>query len=388
MIKSLSRVLFVSIALLVLLESSSAQNDEDAKFSFTTFLSRNFNPGISVGVGGGHVYHYAPVPTLKVGALSLSGMSYRPFIDHRAFAYQAELELFRFQDRNKVINNNTHFTLAGGQVHKRLFHENGDDKYSTLFGTIGLNKYLPNGRSKISLKLGYAYFWSNLDGPGHHEVETHDWGPYGELSYKLYLLKIQDRQRFRTPQSEEAGYLAYKEHKRRVTAVKYPSLSQWFNPYWSNGLGLDRVGFLPAGGVKVGPFSAKFSGWVNDVELFTSFNVNYDWYLKSSKRYAKYLSVGAVYTGVSGADCCSGGSDQLIGGVIGYSMLKNSGRHGLEFKAGMGTLLSSSWYLELSPPHNYYESNSQRIAPIVGFSYNLYFFRFLRIHPDKTGEGL
>jgi hypothetical protein len=371
------KIKHLSLFFLFLLPSFVFGQDMDsASFHWKTFLSRNFNPAISVGVGGGQVYHTMPTLSVKIGRLSLSGVTYNPFMQNRAYSYQVDLELARLPDKNRFIDRNSFVTLSAGLVKSEKFTDLGRNTHETLFALTGINRYLSNERSKMSLKVGVAYLWTNTDVSRYRDVETHDWIPYGELSYKLYLFKMREKQKFKTSKSSEAGYLAYKKHKREITPVKYPNLSKWFNPYWSHGIGLDRVLILPAGGLKVGLFNAKFSAWVTDLEVFWGSNLNFEIPISKSDRYSKYISMGVVLTGVSGADCCSGASSVLVGGVTGLTFLRNHGRHGIEIKAGFGKVKNESWSFDLTEPFETHSSSSQSILPILGFSYNLYFFRF------------
>lgn len=370
--RNIIAVLFLT---LLLSPQTKAQSGNDSSFNIVTFLSRNFNPGINFSVAGSAPHYYWPTLSLRTGPLSLNAVTYHPFIDNRAWSYQADLEIFRFQDRNQVINRNSYLTLSGGTIKVEEFTEPGRNTYQTLFGMAGINHYLPNGRSKFSVKVGGAYFWTNMDIDDWRDVETHKWGPYGELSYKMYLLKIRERQRFSTPSTDSAGYLAYKKHHRETTEPKYPWISKWLNPYWSLGVGLDRVMFTPAGGLKVGPVNAKWSAWVNDVESFLSINANYDHFLSQGKNYSRYISLGMAITGGGGSDGLSASDRTVYGPMVGYTALKNHGRSGFEAKIGLGRLTNSSSYHDFDD-NEWKEHSSTSTVPMFGVSYNLYLFRF------------
>jgi len=355
----------ISLAFIFLLffSSSYCQNSSSNEFKWSTFLTRNFNPGVSLGAGAGRPLQLLPTLQLQTGRFNTKWIYLNSFGKYGG-VYSLQIEADAIEVNSKKEFNKNTVSLSGGWSHytRNAKYAPWHEQANML---IGLNQYKVGGRQKISFKLGAA-----LTQQFYNTIYAQQWYPYGEISYNLYAFKF----------NRDKNSVTLKDVKQAGSFV-WSKLPRYFNPFWSNGVGLDRFVVTPALGLKTGRVSTKASLYSDFTAggggaLSVSVNINKD-PSNSEERYDKWKSASINSFTYSIADGGSDGYLSIISVLAGKTLYKKQGRHSLDFKAGVGFTRSSDlevFGLDIGKTE-YYRVG---LVPSLSASYDLYLFKFKR----------
>jgi hypothetical protein len=304
-----------------------------------TVVSRQFNLGLSAGLGGAHSLFVLPQITLRSNRVSLSGFSYSPFIQGKMWSLEADLEVYKFKNKVGFIDSNTYLTLSGGTTRRTVYTPYGRDATRTPFALAGLNKYLKNERSRVSLKVGLMYYWTSKNLPAlpkpvspdpwvvstsswSQDLEESRWLPYGEVSYQLYLFKIRDKQEFLNSSGNKVSHRDWQAEKKLTKEtenterrkIKYEEslTDSWyfdlrelvrynFNPGISLGLGGARLKFgvpnvsMLMGNWTVSFMPGKYEGYYGR-DYAMQFDLEFPWSLSKKKDVFLAASMGGSFS--------------------------------------------------------------------------------------------
>ncbi|PCJ66876.1 MAG: hypothetical protein COA58_05340 [Bacteroidetes bacterium] len=342
--------------------------NDTMKFDWNELFRYNFNPGLSLGMGGGRLKYGVPNLAIRMGNWTASFMpGQNEGFYGRDFAMQMDLEFPWSLSKKKQVF--LAASLGGSFVTKKSISIGKEIYKSQNLGTMMFGVHIPmsNNRSRLALRGGFATIW-NLHFESYRRpfYNTEKYIPYGEIAYQIYAMPFGHKQK--VLRNVLTGKVKF--NGQRVKE----GFAQWFNPFWSIGAGLDRAIWTPALGLKIGPVNAKGSFWIQYVGGYGAFNINADLVkLKSKKEFNKYLGFGLNYFGSSSGEIHSTSTD-ILGGTLNLNLYKKNGRSGLELKAGIAyqSRTQSSYDWETSVYNN---SSSKKIVLNGGLSYNIYLFR-------------
>lgn len=330
------------------------QTDSSKKINWKSFLGKNLNPGISMGIGGARPYGIIPQLTLKLGRFEFE-MSPLYSFKGKEYVYSAHLGM-EFNKMNGYNNKPITLVASVGAFIKgyntSLF---GFDERNNIAFLAGINQQLTN-RSRISLKIGALHSFNYSTDPNSYYYNYNGkWYPFGEISYRLYALPFGDRGFFSLKK-------AVSDLKQTDKETICSFFSKYFNPRISFGLGVTHPAFFgPTVGVKISRLDLGLGIFHLGGELWVSLagDVDIIKILKKNK-YPTWLTLGASL--MASYDAISSY----------HAGFKKYYKHGsLSIKSGIGVIYHyDDWY----GPN--YSPKPNSIIPTLDISYSLYLFKF------------
>ncbi len=309
-----------------------------------------FNPGLSLGYGEGHLTRPIPSMAVRMGRFHLKGMFTTSFNDATV---QLQYDAIRLPNRHP--KRSTYLTLSGGITERWVSNWIWPLEPILVrvhsYGT-GFSYNWNNNRSRFSANVSITNSPLSLMEVRYFIGRTRS--IYGQVSYSHYLFKST---------TQNGNLETYSKFHRSRTNTFF---SKWFNPFASIGLGTDRVGYMPAYGLKVGPVNAKFSF---DEEFVMAFNINADVIrFNPTEKYNRHYGFGATYITDYGYS--------MFGITGNYTLYKINGRNSFDFKLGIGKS-SFGGTIDKLPERILMIPNSDNLLINGGVSFNMYLFRFV-----------
>ncbi len=357
-----SKLFVLSITVLISLiapKQLSAQFDSSTHFDTKSFLGRNFNVGVSAGLGGARPLGVLPQPTIKVGNLEV-GIS-PPYLNQTGESYivsaiQFDYEFFKFRGvKFKGVSEKPLSLVAsiGSTINEKIEAQIVDNKFNFSM-LLGVNQKL-GPRSQLCFRLGallqeHGVYQEQY--PRTYISYAENIYPYGELSYRLYSLPLGQKQ-----------YVLKRAHhawKNRNKAETKKWVANNINPRIALGAGVTHPGlFGPNLGMKLGIIDLS-AGLIHfDGELAVSAGGDFD-VLKLSHEKKKWMTIGASVTG----------SYSFVTSFhLGYKKYYKRGAFWIRAGAGIYDHYDDSIDLDQPPASN-------SVIPTLDISYNIYLFRF------------
>lgn len=348
--------------------------------SIKSNLGYHFNPNISFGIGGTRPFGYFPQASIKLGRIEFGATPFIGIKGAQTATFQLDVETYLFLGlQNKKAN--VTIGLGGYLLESRADNITTNIEAISFLG--GVNQTVGK-RSRVSLKIGtlgkytlgyigeydYRYPDNNLV-----VEDSKKWYPYGEISYKLYLLPLTDKPLVRASEPKEKVRIDPEDVKIDWVNVK-SFFRDYFNPYWSVGAGLDRAYLVtPGGGIKIGPVQVDASGMFLGESFSGGAKITINVFkLGAPDGDRRYVTLGASAAGIG--EYLSGSSVYSITtGMMNYSIDK---RHSVSFNVGLGRWSSYSGDDYPFGDEDYVDQSTSDSGwmPTVGISYNIYLFKF------------
>ncbi len=339
------------LALLLFSQTLFAQPDSSGLLK--NFLTRNFNVGISAGIGSGHAGYVLPSPVIKLGRLELQGSQIQSRLTDIS-GFQAELNAIPIETKSQTEQ---YFCLAFGSMLNRNFPIRDRQIWSNEV-LVGYNRFKLNKRTKFSAKIGIGF--TRIDNLQDRYKGDHI-HPTMELSYTWSALKYIPK---------DNAILSKHVYQWRMQKLR-PWLAHYFNPYISLGVGADRFIAMPAIGIRSGRVGTKLSLF-NDGTAGAGGGIGIDVDLKPLKPRSNYSQNLSIMLSSMSYGIADGGQDGYFyvhGLSIGKSMIKKEGRHRLAFHVGIGRYDHDIYTAE-----PFFTKKLPSITPLADFSYDVYLF--------------
>lgn len=337
------------LTLALVMKMTLLAQGRSSSFNWKTFVGNQLNPGLSVGVGGGHMYHYMPSLKMKFFCFGIQGSEYNRHQSTDKYSLNRSLllsvdmaELYMLE---KPYRSYLTFAIA---YNKHSTESNTHVQVSPLFG---LSYYSINKRTSYVWRIGASRYISRTHAIQTPVAEVERYFPYAQFSFTYHMFRFRDIQ----PKMKGSELRLF--------------IKTYCNPFISVGFGSDRGVYMPALGIRSANFHTQVSVYGDYGSSLVSFVAMYDPIeLRSSVLYENRLGFGYNHYSRFSSDAFSSTTHNVHG--ILFERIANRKNKYWSFYVRLGAGLRISRTITYPG-----KSVSKAAMPLGGLGFQLHLFK-------------